>query len=277
MSSAVTTERTKTLITGEAIVAYRRVKMSGGYWVYADADDIEDGVSTDDVSSGGHLAATLRNVAGTRVLELSSSCSQGDLLYGADDGKLSTTKTGPVLYKAMAAASGTGSEIECMPIDLAGGALLSSLVAAGTSVENTTTETALATKTIDGNILQAGDEIEVSWDVWVEDENGSDTLTVKLYFGTEEIWSSGAVNVVDDDHCIGWARIGIRTIGSSGTIKAHGAGVLAAIGQAPVIWTKDVATESTAVDVAISLKATWSAAHADNECQAEQFTVVLHR
>jgi hypothetical protein len=279
MASSTSNTLTKSLIAGEALVAYRRVKQSSSTWVYADADDIEDGVSTDDVASGDHLAAWLRNNGGSCILEMASSCSAGDLLYGADDGKVSTTKTGPALYRAMAAASGSASEIECMPIDQAGGGLIYSNTAASTSVEDTASETAFdTTKTIDGAILKAGDVLEVIGRVWVEDQNGADTLTVKLYVGTEEIVTSGAVTHADND--IFWihAFIQIRVAGASGTLTAGGVvagGVPGTVTAKP--FRKAQASEDLSGDVTIQLKGTYSAAHADNESECEQFIVIHHR
>jgi hypothetical protein len=157
-------------------------------------------------------------------------------------------------------------------------ALVYSNQASGTSVENTTTETVLATKTINGALLKVGDVIEVIGHVWVEDNNSTDTLTVKLYVGTEEIVTTGAVDVADNDVGYIHAHIVVTAIGASGAVRATGVvglGVPGTVTAKP--FRKASATEDISGNIAIAMKATWSVAHADNECEMEEFIVKLHQ
>ena len=151
-------------------------------------------------------------------------------------------------------------------------------IADATSVENTTTETAFdnALTYLDG--LQPGDVIEVIARVWVEDNNSSDTLTLKLYVGTQEIVTTGAVDVADDDVGFIHAWITVRATGASGKLSAT---VLHALGVPGTVTAKparlDEAAEDLSGAVAVQMKATWSVAHADNECQCEDWIVMVHR
>lgn len=266
-------------IAGEALAKHRRVRLnSSDQAVYADADDEAIGVVEDAVASGSHCSIRYGNVEGSLLVELTGSCSLNDRLYGADDGKVSTTKTGKAVYTARQAGS-SGEIIEVLPIVEEPG-LIYAAVADSTDVENTVTETTFSTgsKTIDGAQLKAGDVIEVLAQGVVTDNNSTDTLTVKLYLGTEEIVTTGAVDSADGDIFYIHAFITVRTLGASGTIQACGVvanGVPGTVTAKP--FRKAQATEDISGDVAIAVKATWSVAHADNECNLESMFVKIHR
>jgi predicted RecA/RadA family phage recombinase len=154
--------------------------------------------------------------------------------------------------------------------------LIAANTAHSTSVENTTTETTFdnASVTIDGTKVKVGDVYRVKGTVWVEDNNSTDTLTLKLYVGTEVVWNSGAVDVADNDMGNIEIDIMVNTIGSSGKIIASGVGSLGVPG---TIVPKTVylaeATEDISGDFPIKLTGTWSVAHADNECECTRFIV----
>lgn len=154
--------------------------------------------------------------------------------------------------------------------------VLASNIAHSTSVENTTTETTFdnASVTIDGAALRLGDILRVKADVWVEDDNSTDTLQLQLYLGTEVIWDSGAVNVAADDMGSVEVDIQINTLGSSGKFIASGAGSLGVPGTVvPAAFYLALATENISGDTDLKLTATWSVAHADNECECTRFIV----
>lgn len=154
--------------------------------------------------------------------------------------------------------------------------ILISNIAHSTSVENTTTETAFdnATVTIDGAALRLGDILHVNADVWVEDNNSTDTLQLQLYLGTEVVWDSGAVDVADDDFGSIDIDIMINTLGSSGKFIATGVGSLGVPGTiVPKTVHLPLATEDISGDTDLKLTATWSVAHGDNECECTRFIV----
>jgi hypothetical protein len=271
----------RTFTSGEALEAYRRVKLdSSGNVVYADADDVGIGITEEAVAITTPVAVRMHGHPGTRKMVCSAAVAAYATVYGTDDGKVDDAAGGgPAIGVALAAGSANLSVIEVLPATELGG-LIHAAVADSTDVENTVTETAFSTgsKTIDGAKLRAGDVIEVIARAYVLDNNGADTLTVKLYAGTEEIVTTGAVDSADADIVYIHAFITVRIAGSGGHVSASGVvanGVEGTVTAKP--FRKDDAAEDLSGDVAIAVKATWSAAHADNEVYLEDFIVILHR
>lgn len=268
----------RTFTSGEALAIYRRVKLnSSQVVVYADADDIGIGTTTAAAADASAVTVKLWGYPGTRKMVCSAAVDIGDTLYGADDGKVNDVATtdGPSLGTALQAGSANNAIIEVIPNE-EGRGLLNAAIADSTDVENTVTETAFSTgsRTIDGASLVAGDVLHVIANARVTDNNSSDTLTLKLYLGTEEICTTGAVDVADAD--VGYidAYITVRVAGVSGNVQATG---VVALGVAGTVTAKPFrkagAAEDLSGDVAIAVKATWSAAHADNEVNLETFIV----
>jgi hypothetical protein len=278
MAVQVLHETTET--AGEALAVYRLVKKNGAVdtFVYSDADDKPHGIVQSAAASGDPVSLRLLGRGMTHKLVAAGAIASGAALYPADDGKVDDATTGGrSIGIALEAAAASGDIIECLLTEDANG-LLYSIIADGTSLENSTVETAMATKTIDGGILRVGDVIEVIARVWVEDNNSTDTLTVKLYVGTEEIVTTGAVDAADGDIGLIHAFITVRAIGSSGAIGASGIVALGVEGTVTAKpFRKAQASEDLSGDIAIAIKGTWSVAHADNECEAEEFIVILHR
>jgi len=272
----------RTFTAGEALIAYARVKLdSSQEVVYADADDVGIGTTEAIAAHDDPVAVRLWSAPGTRKMVCSAAVDIGDTLYGADDGKVNDVHTtdGPALGIALQAGSANLAVIEVVPEQDRGGLVLAS-IADSTEVENTTVETAFSTgsKTIDGAKLKAGDVIEVIARAYVLDNNSTDTLTGKLYLGTEEIVATPAVDSADADIVFIHAWITVRIAGAGGHISASGLvanGVEGTVTAKP--FRKDDAAEDLSGDVAIALKATWSVAHADNEVYLEDFIVILHR
>ncbi len=276
----------KKFTAGEDLSAFRLVALSAGSGssvVYCDAELVPLGMTEAAVSSGSPVAVRLLNDNGSFKATAAGAFSIGDELYCADDGKVDDdpTSSGGYVFTAFEAATASGDVVSVMP-RLLGGAiegLVYSSVEDSASVENTTTETAFETsKTINGADLAVGDVLEVICRVWVEDQNSTDTLTLKLYLGTEEICTTGAVDVADNDIGFIHAWITIRSLGASGTIIATAEtalGVPATVTTTPL--RKAQATEDISGTFEIAVKATWSVAHADNECECEQFIVTHHR
>ncbi|MDD4980694.1 MAG: DUF2190 family protein [Candidatus Omnitrophica bacterium] len=107
----------KTFTAGEALARARRVKLSSGYGTqveYADAADDYIGVTLEAAASGEPVAVKLkRNSEGTVEVEASGIITAGATIYGAADGKVSTSSTGTDKFgKALEAASGDGAVIE---------------------------------------------------------------------------------------------------------------------------------------------------------------------
>lgn len=264
---------------GEALEAFRRVKLnSSSEAVYADATDREIGITEHAVASGDHVTVRLRNMPGTVRLVAAAAIAQFAMVKGMADGKVDDASTGgPGRYIALEAALADGDEIECMPLPWNGG-LLHTQIADGTTLTNSTDETALSTATISGADLQIGDVIHVIFRAHVGSAQSTDTLTVVLKIGTETIVSTGAVNATTGDVVYIDAYITVRATGASGSLSGSGMFVNGVAGTAvPTPFRKDAATEDISSDIAVAVTGDWSVAHADNQVFSEDFIVELIR
>jgi len=278
-----------TFQAAEALEFNRRVKLSSAsttspYEVeYADADDKGIGVTlavgnkaNGNYASGDPVSVHLFSQAGTHKIETSVTFTAGDKLYGADDGKITNVATGgPGLFTALEDAGATDSICEALWIGgTKSSGLIHSEVAASSAVTNTTTETSMYTRTIDGANLEAGDVLEIKAAVDVPATNSTDTLTLKLYIGTEVIATSGAVDVADDDVGYFDYQIVIGVGGASGTMRGQGLQLLDATPTTtPTLVVLSTVSEDLSGDVVIKLTAQWSVASASNSATARSFTI----
>jgi len=143
---------TKTFMAGEALAAYRLVKVESGTAmdppevIYADAGEDAIGSTEYAVADGLPVTIKLLNNPGTFELEavVSSAIARGTLLYAAADGKVSDASSGSVLGVALEAAV-TGKIIEvAADYRKATTAAGTSLADTGTFTEAATVEAALA-------------------------------------------------------------------------------------------------------------------------------------
>ena len=110
----------KTFMAGEALAARRRVKLKSGTTtdppeaVYADAGEDFAGVTEYAASEGEAVTVRLKNAEGTFEVEASTTCALGASLYGAADGKLSTTENGSVQATALEASGAGGDVVEVL-------------------------------------------------------------------------------------------------------------------------------------------------------------------
>ena len=188
-------------------------------------------------------------------------------------------KVYPAGYFAEAATEAAATcEVVLVQNNLFGGLLYTNL-ADSSEVENTTDETDFdESTTIDGSKLEVGDVIEVIGSFKVIDNNSTDTLTIKLYCGTEVIVSTGAVDAADGDVGYIHAFITVRAKGASGALQAHGVHALGVPGTVTAKpFFKEQASEDLSGDVAVKFSGQWSVEHADNEVQLEGINVILHR
>jgi hypothetical protein len=272
-----------TRTAGEALAAYRRVKLNSSQQaVYADADDAGIGLTKFAAASGDPVTIKLDNFPGTRKVTCSAAVDAGDILYGADDGKVNDVPTtdGPGLYEAFEAGTGDGSIIEAAPVGSSNRSrLLFANIATSAQVENTTTETAFdKSKTIDGAMLRAGDVIHCMSKVNVEDNNGADTLTLRMKLGSLVIGATAAIDVADLDVGVIDVYVVVRAVGAGGNIVSGGVAGLGVLttGTARVTGIVPTAIDLSG-DVAVTVTAQWSAAHADNECELEMLVVDIIR
>lgn len=108
---------------GEALEANRRVKIESGTTasppevVYADAGEASIGVTQYAVLNGERVAVKEWNAGGTFEIEcvIDSAIARGTKLYGAADGKVTDTVSGPVEAIANQAPAVDNEHIECLP------------------------------------------------------------------------------------------------------------------------------------------------------------------
>ncbi len=108
----------KAYAAGEALAKRRRVKLdASGDVVYADAGDEWIGITEYAVSSGDDVGVRMRTDSGTFKVTAAGAFSQGDVLYGAADGKVDDAEAGPAQFIALEAASADGDIVEALPTD----------------------------------------------------------------------------------------------------------------------------------------------------------------
>lgn len=113
-----TEERTKTFVAGEALAAYRRVKLgsTAGEVVYADATDFAFiGFTIHAVSDGDAVTVALGSGTGTFLCEAAGTFTAHSAIYPAADGKIDDSGSVPSIGTALDAATTIGDVVEIMP------------------------------------------------------------------------------------------------------------------------------------------------------------------
>lgn len=148
------------------------------------------------------------------------------------------------------------------------------IVAGSAAVSNTVTETVVATATIKANTLKVGSILDFFAKFIATATNSTDTFRFLVRIGGVAgsiVFDSTAIDLADNDACVGMGQVVIRTDGASGTMVA------AALGQSKTTVSKTV-LESTAIDTTadITLVATIteSVASASNSARCDIFNVV---
>ncbi len=115
---SVTVNGIKTFVAGEALAAFRRVKLSAGTVVYADQADSDGfiGWTYEATASGGHAGVILKTRGRTIKAVASEALAAGATCYAAADGKVADTESGNAVCVALDAATADGSVIEVLPL-----------------------------------------------------------------------------------------------------------------------------------------------------------------
>lgn len=152
-------------------------------------------------------------------------------------------------------------------------------LAEGAEHENTTVEGSIASHTFAAGSLTPGKLYIAQGAVVVNDNNSTDTSTLRVRFGSSStvtsntaVAASAAINVEDADfagaliyiHCQTTTRIVISTLLSA----PDAAGVEAAY------WHYAEVTIDQATEYYLDLTNDWSVAHADNEIAAAAWAVI---
>lgn len=104
----------RTFTAGEDLAIFRRVKFDGTNVVYADAGEVDIGITQEAVSSGDPVTIALKTPGRTFIMTAAEALSAGASLYGAADGKIADTSTGTAMGEALEAATADGDQIECL-------------------------------------------------------------------------------------------------------------------------------------------------------------------
>jgi len=271
----------KAFVAGAAIVQYARVKLNtSGQAVTADVDDRGIGVAQTAADNGDPVTVKLWSAPGTFKMIAAGAFSVNDVIYTADSGKVDdVVGAGTALGRALEAPTANNDVVEVIPVQDEGNGLIYATTADSAAITNTITETAFdKSVTIDGNELQVGDVIHVRLEGIATVTNSTDTLTVKLYFGTEEIVTTGALDVADNDIFFIDAHIVVTALGAGGAVRGAGVVSIGVPGTATAKpFRKASASEALNVDVPIVAKATWSVAHVNNSCKLEVMNVTKKR
>ena len=134
--------------------------------------------------SAGDVAVTcLRGVYRLEVTIASVAITDvGKNVYGSADSTYTLVASGNSRVGRIVRFVTTNTAIvEFQTADYVANKLLYANTAGATSVENTTDETDFdKSVTVDGDLLKLGDVLHIRGHVWVEDQNSTDTLTLKL-------------------------------------------------------------------------------------------------
>lgn len=272
----------KTFEIGEDVVAYRAVKFdsTAGTVSYADAGDRIDGWTQRDAddSDGDRVTVALRNKPGTQKAMLATSCSVGDKLYSAADGKLSTSVAGDAQAIALEAATADGDiiEVSALPTTGSGSALLYSNTAASSALANSNAATDFSlSHSLPANSIQAGDVYRISGSVFVSSAANNDAIAIDVEFGGVDVVEVASTNATTNDYIDFECEVFIRTIGASGTIVSRGAASVA--GADGTTTLRAEGTQSTALNTQaaalIAVEGTWDVADVNSSCRLETLKI----
>jgi hypothetical protein len=113
----------KAFVAGTDLEAYRRVKLSSGNVVYADAGEEFIGVTARKALSGEFVAINLRSASRTYKMVANGAITAGVAIYGALGGKVSASASGVTQGVALEAATADGDIIECFQNNGVAGAI----------------------------------------------------------------------------------------------------------------------------------------------------------
>lgn len=194
-----------TLIAGEDLAAFRRVKLSAERTVvYADQSDSDAyiGITEAAAVSGDPVAVALKGSAETKKAVASEALAVNAVLYAADDGKVSDTASGTRIGTALEAATADGDVIEIVE-DYGGAAQVDG---ASTSVEAEDSNGAIPIIFAKTGITDASTPVDIVAslpykikviDWWVISRDTT-AANVKITDGTNDITANKAKGTADD-------------------------------------------------------------------------------
>lgn len=155
------------------------------------------------------------------------------------------------------------------------------VLAAGTALTASSTETSLGKYTIPKNTLHAGTVIKVKFQGICTATNGSDTFQHKLYIGGllgTAILTGTATDVANNNVFVGEATVVIRTNGASGTLVGCGSHSIVPAATAVAVPVYEILASTavdTTVDLDVMLSGKWSSTNAGNSCRLDILAVEI--
>lgn len=261
-----------------AVVANRRVKLSSGKVVYADAADKSIGITIGAAGIGEQVGVKLHNFPGTRLVTASAAITTGTPVYGDASGKVNDvfTALGECLGIALQAADGDDSIFEILP-EKGGAELLYAAVAdsaAGGTSSAAEFTFSNGSYTAPAGEIRTGDVLRIKAKIRLDATNGADTFTAKLKIGTETIATTPNPDAVDGDIAIIEAEVQVQVGGASGFLEAVGNvmnDALAAGLATP--FHKAAAAEDLSGAIAFAITGQFSASSAGNTAKLDHFTI----
>lgn len=108
--------RMMTVTAGEDLARYRRIKLSAGAAVYADAADSQFvGFTVHAAATGSKVAVVIGNCEGTALCTAAGTIASGAAVHPAADGKVAASGSVPAIGYAMSGAANDGDFIEVLP------------------------------------------------------------------------------------------------------------------------------------------------------------------
>jgi hypothetical protein len=234
----------------------------------------------DQKGAKGNIFAEIQHYLGKTTADAYASPDVVNLLYAMSGDVLLTrvpANCPAILIDDQLMSNGDGSFISVGP--LSNGILYRS-VAASTAVTNTvsTEQDFSLTYTIPANSLRIGDRITMRGHAVVSATAGADTLTARVYIGSQLIATLTGIDAVTSDTVMFETVLTVRTIGAGGTFVAETNFIIGATGTATM---KHSALASTAIDTTTAkiLKASgqWSATSATCTVALQSLSVDLDR
>lgn len=269
----------RSFTAGEALLAYRRVKLVSGLAYYADGMDKSIGITTAaQPTSGEQVSVKLNNFPGTRQMTAAAAITSGAPVYGAADGEVNDAWSADAFLEGIAleAADGEGSVFEVLP-QKGGAELLYSINAqsdaAGTS-NNAEFTFSNGSFTIPAGEVREGDVFRIKASGTHPATNGADTCKIRAYIATEKVVETANPDAVNDDVFMIEGDFTIQIGGSGAYITGQGRSCNDALAAGLDLPFKFARTaEDVSGAITISIRGLWSASSSGNESRLDRFTV----
>jgi hypothetical protein len=157
--------------------------------------------------------------------------------------------------------------------------LLYALLAAGTALTNSNTETVLGSYEFPAHFFQAGKVVQFEALVRSTATNATDTLVVRVRFGATTLTgtaliTTATVDQANDDICVVRGTLICRDAdSSSGLVFLGGGNDADATGQAARNFAAILSSVDTTGALKLEVTGTWSVANAGNSCQLEALNI----